>query len=62
LLTKELLKLLTNASRLLKSGKNSKINVYAAGALNKGENQIMYNDAVSLKEVLKRDGGNKMSV
>lgn len=53
--------LLTNASSLLKTGNNNKINVYV-GAPNKDENQIMYNDAVALKEVLKRDGGDKMSV
>jgi predicted alpha/beta superfamily hydrolase len=53
--------LLTNASNLLKTGNNTKINVYI-GAPNKDENQIMYSDAVALKEILKRDGGAKMSV
>jgi predicted alpha/beta superfamily hydrolase len=53
--------LLTNGSSLLKTGNNNKINVYI-GTPNKDENQIMYNDAVALKEVLKSDGGDKISV
>lgn len=53
--------LLAAAPSLLKTGNHTEIKVYI-GAPNKDENQIMYNDAVALKEVLKREGGDKMSV
>lgn len=53
--------LLTDAPSLLKAGNNNETKVYV-GTPNKEESQIMYNDAVALKEVLKKDGGDKMSV
>jgi predicted alpha/beta superfamily hydrolase len=53
--------LLTAAPNLLKTATNNAIKVYV-GTPNKEENQIMYNDAIALKEILKRDGGKKMSV
>jgi predicted alpha/beta superfamily hydrolase len=53
--------LLTAAPDLLKAENDNPVKVYI-GTPNKEENLIMYNDAIALNEILKRDGGKKMSV
>ncbi|NML21944.1 alpha/beta hydrolase [Pseudoflavitalea sp. G-6-1-2] len=48
--------LLTEAPQLLKSAANKPVNVYV-GACSKDEDKVMYDDAISLREVLQQHGG-----
>lgn len=53
--------LLTQAPALLQKDKNRKVNVYI-GACSREEDKRMYEDAVALSEVLKKEGGAGMKL